>query len=188
MTQKEIKARLKKIEQLRKSTWRCTDPDYLALMKEAKVIEEKWQKKQQGLREDLETERRCLESDLKALKEKGELKIPDHIKKWLKQYSEGVDWGYGGLKIRWISPDEKWAIITNGGGTAGTGTPMGTGGYYYAEVSHFLGKITDRGSYNNRYAEVEGGRLTNEIKEKLIAAIPKIEAGEDIRYLIKKEL
>lgn len=186
MTQKDIKARLKEIEQLRKSTWRCTDPDYLALIKEAKVIEEKWQKKQESFRDDLETERRCLESDLKALKEKGKLKVPDHIKKWLKEYSDGVNWGYGGLNIRWISKDEKWAIITNNGGTAGTGTAMGTGGYYYAEANHFLGRITERGSMYNKYAEVEGGRLTKEVKAKMLAAIPKIEAGEKIRYLNKK--
>lgn len=175
MTQKEIKARLKKIEELRKNTWRCNDPKYLALINEANKIKSEWEKSQGSVRADLETERKCLESDLRALKEKNELEVPDHLKKWLKEYSQGVDWGYGGLKIRWISDDEKWCIITNGGGTAGQGTPMGTGGYYYAEASHFLGRTDYKGGFSNRHGEIRGGRLTNEVKKKLIALIPDLE-------------
>lgn len=175
MTQKAIKARLKEIERLRKETWHCNDPKYLELINEANKIKAAWQEGQRSIREDLNTERRCLESDLKALKEKTEFKVPDHLQKWLKEYSQGVDWGHGGLKIRWISEDEKWCIITNGGGTAGQGTPMGTGGYYYAEASHFLGRTDYKGGFNNRHGEIHGGKLTNEVKEKLIALIPALE-------------
>lgn len=175
MTQKAIIARLKEIEKLRKNQFHCTDPKYLELINEANKIKQAWYKKQESFREDLNTERKCLESDLIALKEKNELVVPDHIKRWLLEYNQGVDWGYGGLKIRWISEDEKWCIITNGGGTAGTGTPMGSGGYYYAETKHFLGRTDRKGGFTNRFGEVYGGKLTKEVKAKMIAMIPQFE-------------
>lgn len=182
MTQTEIKKRIKETEALLAVLRGYpTDTYYKELKRKVREHEERWWKKNEAKREELQSQVRLLKDELRAAKESNEIKIPDYIKAWLKEYHYGVDWGHGGLKIRWISEDEKWAIITNGGGTAGQGTAMGTGGYYYANCSHFLGCIEHSGSMDNRYAEIEGGRLTQERKAALIASIPEVERSEKFK-------
>jgi hypothetical protein len=104
----------------------------------------------------------------------------DAINQYVKRdYGSGVDWGYGGLSLRFIDPQKRFLILTSNGSTAGTGTAMGTGGYYYASCSHFVafpqyGKPYDcrmphqsyRGS--GQMFSTSGGRLTNEVKANLI--------------------
>src|SRR5690349_11383389 len=63
----------------------------------------------------------------------------EKIVKWVKRdFQSGVNFGYGGITLRYVDPKERYIIVTNNGGTAGTGTAMGTGSYYYAECSHFV--------------------------------------------------
>jgi|ERR1700723_3547791 len=106
-------------------------------------------------------------------KERG-IKISPEIEKWFYKWQSGVNFGYNDPKIVWISDDEKFVIITNKGGTAGQGTAMGTGGYYYSNTEHFLAS-TQHGSYldNNHSMFKIKGRLTKENKQKLIEYIPK---------------
>lgn len=120
--------------------------------------------------------REC-KNDIADAKKKNEIEIPDELKQWWRKYGSGVNFGYGGIRIVWISEDKKWVIITSKGGTAGTGTPMGTGGYYYAPSEHWLA-CTKLGEYmgrpQNYFGRIEG-RLTKERKKELINQIPQFE-------------
>lgn len=104
----------------------------------------------------------------------------EKLMKWFKYtYQRGVDFGYNGVSIRYVDPANRYIIVTSNGSTAGTGTAMGTGGYYYAESDHFVafpqfgdyleGRLPDKpGRSANKRFEVRGGRLTNEVKNSLI--------------------
>lgn len=77
-------------------------------------------------------------------------------------------------------------IVTNPGGTGGTGTAMGTSGYCYYPSDHWLIEIIENGIYMRTYQSGERtyqsgerinspkrmhheGRLTKEVKNKMIA-------------------
>jgi len=195
-TQKELKDKIKALEKERDELRHCTDPEYLELMKKVRDIKDKWFKEKEPVRDDLYSQIQLTKQDLEAVKNKNKLHIPIEIEEWFRRYSSGIDFGYKPLKIRWISDCENWVIVTNPGGTAGTGTAMGTGGYYYGSAEHFLARVgngeysralvdlnTSEESYEpensypgwNQYGEVEGGRLTKETKQKLIDMIPQLE-------------
>lgn len=115
---------------------------------------------------------------LKFLKETKSRKknIHPNITDWLiRVYSSGIDWGYGGIKVTYVHPENLFIIVTNKGSTAGTGTAMGTGGYYYSPSSHWVvfpqfeihrAKMPCGSSRNEFFSQ--DGRLTNAIKEKMI--------------------
>lgn len=98
----------------------------------------------------------------KPVKEK--LVVPNHIQSWLHNWMFGINFGKKPY-IKWISPDEKYVIITTPGGTAGTGTIMGASAYYYASTTQYLVKIIENAGWHDRLhsqiAECEG-RLTKE--------------------------
>jgi hypothetical protein len=103
----------------------------------------------------------------KPVKEK--LVVPTHLQKWLRNWMSGVSFGYNTPYIRWISPDEKYVVITTPGGTAGQGTPQGTGGYYYASSSHYLIRAVEGANWFERSGHGEKtkiaqheGRLTKD--------------------------
>jgi len=181
-TQKGLNSLIKKLEREYKDSWRCTDPEYQRLQEEAKKIKDEWNKKMDSRRNEINDELRLAKSDLKEIKGQRELKIPEEISKWWRSYKNAMDWGYGGLKIRWISDDNLFVIITNPGSTAGTGTAMGTGGYYYSNSNHWLAR-TDQ-PYSgldrkfNHFYEIQGGRLTKSRKEYLIRMSEAIRMGE----------
>lgn len=86
---------------------------------------------------------------------------PEEIQEWFNKWGKGMDFGYKEPYIRWISEDKKWVIITNPGGTSGTGTAMGTINYYYAPTEHILCRVTDEVTcLINETAKYEG-KLTN---------------------------
>lgn len=147
-------------------------------------LEEQIQKIKEDYREEIKAQVNCWESDIQQLnkelknkKEDNKLQLSESVQKWFRKYISGIDWGYKQPRIVWISPDERFAIITSPGSIGGTGTAMGTGGYYYASSSHWLTDIKENGMYiSNRRdgvasikeLEVEG-RLTKEMKAKMIA-------------------
>lgn len=151
---------------------------------ELKELEDKIQKIKSDYREEIQSQVNCWKSDIEQLKKElknkkldNELQLSEKVQKWFRHYKSGVGWGYKEPKIVWVSPDERFAIITAPGSTAGTGTAMGTGGYYYASSTHWLTDIKEGGTYNGRMSrgvdslkEMEHeGRLTKEIKAKMIA-------------------
>ncbi len=115
------------------------------------------------------------------LKSKKAGKYPDGLVRWFdRKFARGVNFGYGGITMRHLDKDNRFIIVTCNGGTAGTGTAMGTGGYYYAESTHFV-SFPQYGDYmeaklphgegrrtGNNMFEVMGGRLTVEVKQQLI--------------------
>ncbi len=116
----------------------------------------------------------ALKKELKNKKEEKQIQISERVQKWLRHYLSGVSFGYNEPRISWISEDERFVIITSPGGTAGTGTPMGTGGYYYAASTHWIAETTNDSKYidwsdkkRNKYKEHEG-RLTKDIKKQMI--------------------
>jgi hypothetical protein len=147
-------------------------------------LEEQIQKIKENYREEINAQVNCWESDIQQLnkelkdkKEDNKLQLSEKVEKWFRHYKSGVSWGYKEPKIVWISPDERFAIITAPGSTAGQGTAMGTGGYYYASSTHWLTEIVENGTYSSmrrdgvaslKEMEFEG-RLTKEIKAKMIA-------------------
>lgn len=134
--------------------------------------------------EEIKTSVDCWGSDIQALKkelknkkEDNKLQISERVKRWFSNYKSGIGWGYKEPTIVWISEDERFVIITDPGGTAGTGTPMGSGGYYYASSTHWLTETIEGSTYLGRstmtskaapkWLEHEG-RLTKEVKQKMI--------------------
>jgi len=124
---------------------------------------------------------RAVKLEIKAkqleLKQK-KTKYPE-IEKWLDRvYGGGVNWGYGGLKLRYVDPNNMFIIVTNKGTKAGQGTAMGTAGYYYATAENFV-VFPQYGTYfrsemphgkhtSNQMFRIEGGKLTTENKNNLI--------------------
>lgn len=115
-------------------------------------------------------------------------KIDSRIIDWVRyDYSAGVDFGYNGLSVRYVDPGATFLILTNNGGTAGTGTAMGTGAYYYANADHFvcfpvLGGYMARNEFGGNYHfKIEGGRLTNDRKNSLITQAQEFINLHDIK-------
>jgi hypothetical protein len=180
-TQKEIKLDIEKIE---------SDIDDIENYRKHIPGYEEMEKKLQALRykymEDIRNQVNVWKSDVDALKKEiknikldKELVPSDKISLWFRNYKGGVHWGYGGLKIAWISDDERFVILTHKGGTAGQGTAMGTGGYYYAPSNHWIADTSiatghrGYGPSGNSFMETEG-RLTKELKEKMIAHMEEL--------------
>jgi len=117
----------------------------------------------------------ALKRALKEEKLKKELKIPDCLSSWLFEYKRGVDWGYGGLVIVWISDDGRYVIVTNKGTVTGTGTAMGSGGYYYAKAEHWAVDTKCMVTYHAHSSKIADlvvkGRLTKAKKQQLLDAI-----------------
>lgn len=150
----------------------------------------------------LESDIRVYERQIKEAQQARALELPDNVRRWFSVYAKSMDFGYGGLKIVWVSENGRWIIITNKGGTAGTGTAMGTNAYYYAPVRHYLcdtycdpslnGRVhlksmgdNDIHNYtSNRFGEFTG-KLTKEAKQKLIDMIPNLENDIIVREIWK---
>lgn len=115
--------------------------------------------------------------EIKSIQEGNKIQVPSEIDKWFYRYHSGVDFGYGQIRISWISKNNEWIIVSSPGSITGTGTAMGTGGYYTSPTEHWLANTT-KGTYieNNYYPirKIEG-RLTKEKKAELIAMIPEAE-------------
>jgi hypothetical protein len=143
VTQKSIKEHIsslkKKKDMLRDPH---SDPEYARLMKLANERRWAYRKEVEEEIENINTSIKCAESDLEALKDARKSKVQEamteEIETAFKNIQRGVDYGYTKPKIGWISEDKKWFIFTHPGGTSGTGTAMGTGGYYYAATTHTL--------------------------------------------------
>lgn len=172
-TQKDINQEIKNLENQIDDTRniRKHRPEIVELEKKIQDIRDKYHEETDSLIVCWRSDIAQLKKELKNKKEDGQIQLSEKIQKWFRNYLNGVDFGYKDPKIVWISPDERFVIITSPGGTAGTGTPMGTGGYYYAASTHWLSEIIEGQSYlsrgNSKFLEHEG-RLTKEIKEKMI--------------------
>lgn len=178
-TQKEIKLEIetleKQIDDIRDI--RKQRPDIAALEDQVRAMK-------QAYIQEIESSVNCWRSDIQYLKKElenrkkdNEIYLSERVREWFRQYKRGIDWGYKEPRIVWVSPDERFVIITNPGGTAGTGTPMGTGGYYYASSSHWLTETKEGYAYMGNRTGIAGsaprwmeheGRLTKEVKEKMI--------------------
>jgi len=195
ITQKSIKDQIsqteKEIADLRDI--RKNLPEYVALEKKLYKMREDYFDSVHSSINAKEDDVRMLKQQLKRIKAEKELELPERVQHWFDVYERGVNWGYGGIKVVWISDDGRWVIITNKGGTAGTGTAMGTGGYYYAASTHWLSDTHSEPGYSsriylksreedkhgmnytsNKFGEFEG-RLTKEKKQALIDLIPDLE-------------
>lgn len=166
--------------------------------KKYQQIEKEYREKQKAFFEEVQPQLQELNTKLENLleeqrelrKKKEPLKISNRLAKWLREYSRGVDWGYGGLLIREIlDPEERFVIITNPGSTAGQGTPMGTHGYYYSKTMHWVADTFVEGSSwgsHQQNLEIKGkyilsngrvmrkeveGRLTKEKRQILLDAV-----------------
>jgi hypothetical protein len=129
----------------------------------ADEINEKTEKMEQ-LRKELYTVKKVFE-------------IPNDVAKWFRQYTSGTDWGYGGIKIIYISPKKQYVIVTKKGTTAGTGTAMGTGSYYYSSSSHWIVKVGDKARDVGADRQRVEGRLSKEQKAEWIKKILELEGA-----------
>jgi hypothetical protein len=179
MTQKEIVLQIKDLEKERQELHQAyhTDEKLKTLRQQILDRKEEIASLNKDKLDDIATSIIVLRSDLVAIRKKTKIEIPEQLEKWWKSYSSGVDFGYTGLKIRWISDDKRFVIITNPGGTSGTGTAMGSMGYYYAETDHWFADTT-KGGYlsreNNVFGRVEGGRLTKARKQVMFDQMNEI--------------
>lgn len=166
-----IEAQIDDIRDVRKH-----HPELVELEKNVYEIKQKHFEESQSLISCWNSDIDALKKELKRKKEENSIFLSENVEKWFRKYLGGVNFGYKSPKIVWISEDERYVIITSPGGTAGTGTAMGTGGYYYAPSSHWLTEIIEGGTYMGRshrginspkWMEHEG-KLSKEIKQKMI--------------------
>lgn len=156
----------KEIENIQKQISFLSDywnaPGYAPAIEKAQEYRRKWEMSNKDTLESLRNSLREAKQELEALKSKNELMVPDDIAKWFKSYINGIDWG-GSTKprIKWISDDKRYVIVTCPGGIGGTGTCMGRHNYYYVPAKHWVAKVNDGGYFQNNLKEVEG-RLTKE--------------------------
>lgn len=185
MSLKELQEKIKnlKSDMINSDKFYSQFSDYVDAKKKLKIAEDHlyavkrahhgdWSKRSDELYKEMEE----LNTRLLDIKKSKDLVIPDNVEQWLRGHYHGVDWGWG-LKIVWLSEDTRWAIITNKGGIAGQGTPMGSAGYYYARTEHWISPtFINIMGYNSdlMFHRVEG-KLTKEIKQKMIDAIPELE-------------
>lgn len=180
-TQKDINQEIKAIEVQIEDTKniRKHRPEYAELEKKMEVIRAAYREATDSLISCWKSDIQALKKELKNKKEENKLQLSGDVQRWFRKYLSGVSFGYKEPRIVWISEDEKYIIITSPGGTAGTGTAMGTGGYYYASSSHWLTEIVEGGSYmghtekgirSPKWLEHEG-RLTKDKKEEMIAFV-----------------
>lgn len=184
-TQKEINEEIKALENQIEDTRniRKHRPEIVELEKKIQEIRNAYWEENQGLINCWQDDIRALKQELQRKKSEKEIYLSEKVQKWFSNYLGGIDWGYKTPRIVWISPDERFVIITNPGGTAGQGTAMGTGGYYYASSSHWLTEVVEGQAYMGNRTGVSGqsqkwleheGRLTKEVKEKMIKKAEEI--------------
>jgi hypothetical protein len=176
MTKKEIKIKIKELENKIKDlySYPIHIPEYQNLIDRANQLKFKYLEKINPVREQYYSEIYQLKQELQKSKKK-ELIISENLKNWFHNWQRGVDFGYKDPYIRWISPNEKYVIITSPGGTAGQGTAMGSGNYYYAQTNHYLVKVIEGATWldhhvNSTLAE-HTGRLTKEIMDNWMKLI-----------------
>lgn len=178
-TQKEINQEIRnlenQIEDIRDI--RKNRPEYAELEKRMEKIRREYREETESQVDVWRSDIQALKKEIARKKEDNKIQLSDRVQQWFRKYLSGVDFGYKKPRIVWISEDERYVIVTNPGGTAGQGTAMGTGGYYYAGSDHWLTEIIEGGTYIGRsHGGVDspkwlthGGRLTKEIKQKMIA-------------------
>jgi len=104
-----------------------------------------------------------------ALMEK-EQEIPQDIQDKVKHFHSGCDWGTHGLKVKWISDNKRFIIITNGGHTywSSRNQVYGQSQHYLVDLNKFdQNSDVYRSFLKCRVLECEG-RLTKEKKAEWI--------------------
>ena len=157
MTKKEIKTKIDKIEsEIRNIQSYNNIEGYKKLYDQLYEMKNDYNKKIYPELQRMFAEAHDLKREYeKPAKEK--LVVPKHIQDWFRSWRSGINFGYAGAFIKWISLDEKYVIITSPGGTSGQGTAMGSGGYYYSRTQHYLVKVIEGARYLDRG---EGGRIS----------------------------
>ncbi len=189
-TQKDINQEIKAIEAQIEDTKniRKHRPEYAELEKKMEAIRRAYREETDSLISCWESDIQALKKELKKKKEENKLQLSEDVQRWFRKYLGGVNFGYKEPRIVWISEDEKYVIITSPGSTAGTGTAMGTGAYYYAQSTHWLTEIFEGGTYlgstrdsvkSPTWLEFDG-RLTKEKKEEMIAFVETLRNGNRI--------
>lgn len=167
--------KLEEIKSLPKEVQELFNKAYAARDKYYKSVKEK--------REQTDKYITYCEKRIEEIKTAKQLSIPSDVEKWFKKYISGVDWGYNDPKIIHVSSDNQFVIVRSSGGTAGTGTAMGTGGYYYAKTQHWIAKVNglnyiDWGNSQKNEACVHYGRLNKIYKELMLQYIDECISGE----------
>lgn len=188
-TQQELKDRIKEIGEeirnLRRAHW--DDKEYIKLIEKANKIKEKLENKNDKKIDKLRNEQSKLMEELEDKKLSKRIQLSPYLLNWLKQYMQGVNWGYKNPFIVWHSDDERFVILTHPGQTSGQGTPMGAGGYYYSASDHSLidTKLDSRGLHLNKLGykigEYVEGRLTKEKKQILLDRLEEYKKQNKIK-------
>lgn len=141
-------------------------PGYVELMQQVTAIQDKWREENSAGLKYLSEKLARIQNELEEIQKEKQLKVPEYVVDWFKTYISCIDWGYRKPYIRWISDNQAWVIVTCPGGTGGTGTAMGVGGYYGIPTSHWLARVGGAKYLSNKYMEIEG-KLTKEALKKL---------------------
>lgn len=178
-TQKEINQEIRnlenQIEDIRDI--RKNRPEYAELEKRMEEIRREYREETESQVDVWRSDIQALKKEITRKKEDNKIQLSDRVQQWFRKYKSGVNFGYTPPRIVWISEDEKYVIITSPGSIGGQGTAMGTGGYYYSGSEHWLTEIIEGGTYTGSFSRgidspkwlTHEGRLTKEIKQKMIA-------------------
>lgn len=187
MTLKEIKEEIKRLENSRKMLF-VYPKEIVELKQKLYLMQNEHREKALEKAKPIDEDIKHLEMHLRDKKQSAKaMSAPIEVQNWLNNsYGIGVDFGYGRKDISWLSPDKEWAIVSIGGtmfwsgigyqsyGRANhRGVRVGTS-YHSITGIHRNGKFVSTQEYE--------GRLTKEVREKIIAEINEKKADKSVEY------
>jgi len=153
------------------------------LFNKAHAAKDNYYKSVRQKREETNSYINHCEKRIEQIQAAKQLSIPSDVDKWFHKYVSGVDWGYNSPKIIHVSSDNQFVIVRSSGGTAGTGTAMGAGSYYYAKTQHWIAQVNgpkyiDWNNSQKNEACAHYGRLSKIHKELMLQYIDECISGE----------
>ena len=125
-----------------------------------------------------------LEREFKEVEKAKAIVVPKKVQDFIIEICCGVDFGYRGWVVKWVSPKERFAILTNPGCTYSSGMdrPYGATYHYLFNIT----KVNDKGhndlTYDHCTVFKKEGRLDKETKRKWISYALKEESNEQTRH------
>lgn len=167
MTQKQIKEEILKLKQSIPDY--NNDERYRKMWNELHAYRKEFEEKNFKKKSDILKAISEYEKELENIKKNKAIVLPKTIQVWFDVYKRSADFGYSGLKISWISPDEKYVIVSQGGTSYASGMSRN-----YGCAEHWISDLeSDNWINSKKYPSVEG-RLTKEKKQYLIDELKRI--------------
>lgn len=172
MTKTQIKQKINKLKDFKENLLSMNVPEAIDIKKQIQEHKDiinklgvEWQNKSASQILSLKQEIQLLEKEYEALIEESKPKLTEILMKWEKNIQNSMDWGYAEPCITHIMANGRFVILKVPGTIAGQGTPMGSGGYYYARTEHKLVDTEQQSYFKCVLASVEGRLSKNQLNK-----------------------